>query len=75
MLQIQGQANSSPVKKWLLGYASRRKEAEMNSGIMRNNSLWDKLIFKKVQVRLAPKPLTGACFPTTGAAGKLVRFR
>ncbi|KAG5263906.1 hypothetical protein AALO_G00269950 [Alosa alosa] len=60
--RVHGQA-SSPVKKWLLGFASRRKEAEMNSGIMRNNSIWDKIIFKKVQANLGGRVrlmLTGA---------------
>lgn len=49
VFQIFGQANT-PLKKWILGFAFQRKEAEMMSGIMRRNSLWDKIIFKKVQV-------------------------
>lgn len=46
--KIMGQANSS-VKRWLLGFAYRRKEAELARGIMRKDSIWDRLIFKKVQ--------------------------
>uniref|UniRef100_A0AAR2L6B1 Arachidonate--CoA ligase n=1 Tax=Pygocentrus nattereri TaxID=42514 RepID=A0AAR2L6B1_PYGNA len=46
--KILGQA-STPLKKWILNFAFRRKEAEMMSGIMRRNSFWDKIIFKKVQ--------------------------
>ncbi|XP_053498435.1 long-chain-fatty-acid--CoA ligase 1b [Ictalurus furcatus] len=60
--KIFAQANS-PLKKWILGYAFRRKEAEMMSGIMRRNSLWDKIIFKKVQDSLGGRVrlmLTGA---------------
>nr|XP_006630030.1 PREDICTED: long-chain-fatty-acid--CoA ligase 1 [Lepisosteus oculatus] len=47
--RIFGQANT-PVKRWLLEFASKRKEAELRSGIVRNDSMWDKLIFSKVQV-------------------------
>ncbi|KAG7324463.1 hypothetical protein KOW79_012479 [Hemibagrus wyckioides] len=60
--KIFGQANT-PLKKWILDFAFRRKEAEMMSGIMRRNSLWDKIIFKKVQDSVGGKVrlmLTGA---------------
>uniref|UniRef100_A0A452UCG8 Arachidonate--CoA ligase n=1 Tax=Ursus maritimus TaxID=29073 RepID=A0A452UCG8_URSMA len=46
---IFGQANTT-LKRWLLDFASKRKEAELRSGIIRNNSLWDRLIFHKIQV-------------------------
>ncbi|KAL7858525.1 hypothetical protein AOLI_G00186270 [Acnodon oligacanthus] len=61
--KILGQANT-PLKKWILNFAFRRKEAEMMSGIMRRNTFWDKIIFKKVQASL------GGCvrFILTGAA-------
>ncbi|KAJ8383101.1 hypothetical protein SKAU_G00038790 [Synaphobranchus kaupii] len=49
--KIFGQANT-PLKRWVLQFASRRKEAEMRSGIVRKDSVWDKLIFKKVQATL-----------------------
>ncbi|MBN3319720.1 ACSL1 ligase, partial [Atractosteus spatula] len=49
--RIFGQANT-PVKRWLLEFASKRKEAELRSGIVRNDSMWDKLIFSKVQASL-----------------------
>lgn len=51
-LQVFGQANT-PLKRWLLDFAFRRKEAEMKSGVVRKDSMWDKLIFKKVQVNMA----------------------
>ncbi|XP_063131132.1 long-chain-fatty-acid--CoA ligase 1 isoform X3 [Rattus norvegicus] len=60
--RIFGQANTS-VKRWLLDFASKRKEAELRSGIVRNNSLWDKLIFHKIQSSLGGKVrlmITGA---------------
>ncbi|CAG5992986.1 unnamed protein product [Menidia menidia] len=49
--KIFGQANS-PVKRWLLNFAYRRKQAEMSKGIMRRDSIWDRLIFRKVQASL-----------------------
>ncbi|CAK6965008.1 long-chain-fatty-acid--CoA ligase 5 [Scomber scombrus] len=39
-------------KKWLLNFAVERKFAEVKEGIIRNNSIWDKLIFHKVQESL-----------------------
>ncbi|KAJ8269680.1 hypothetical protein COCON_G00122870 [Conger conger] len=49
--KILGQANT-PLKRWVLQFASSRKQAEMRNGIIRKDSLWDKLIFKKVQASL-----------------------
>ncbi|XP_066523110.1 long-chain-fatty-acid--CoA ligase 1b [Hoplias malabaricus] len=60
--RIYGQA-STPLKKRILEFAFHRKEAEMMSGIMRRNSLWDKLIFKKVQASVGGRVrmmMTGA---------------
>ncbi|TNN84805.1 Long-chain-fatty-acid--CoA ligase 5 [Liparis tanakae] len=42
----------TPFKKWLLNFAVQRKFAEVKEGIIRNDSLWDKLIFHKVQESL-----------------------
>ncbi|XP_004696199.1 long-chain-fatty-acid--CoA ligase 1 isoform X2 [Echinops telfairi] len=52
--RIFGQANTA-VKRWLLDFAYKRKEAELRSGVIRNNSLWDKLIFHKIQSSLGGK--------------------
>lgn len=43
---------TTPFKKWLLNFAVDRKYAEVKEGVIRNNSLWDKLIFNKVQESL-----------------------
>uniref|UniRef100_K7GCL6 Long-chain-fatty-acid--CoA ligase n=1 Tax=Pelodiscus sinensis TaxID=13735 RepID=K7GCL6_PELSI len=60
--KIFGQANTS-LKRWILDFASKRKEAELKSGIIRKNSLWDKLIFHKIQASLGGRVrlmITGA---------------
>ncbi|XP_072002071.1 long-chain-fatty-acid--CoA ligase 6 isoform X3 [Engystomops pustulosus] len=49
--KIFSQADT-PVKRWILEFASRRKEAEVRRGVIRNNSLWDKLLFNRVQASL-----------------------
>ncbi|NXR48062.1 ACSL5 ligase, partial [Hippolais icterina] len=46
--KIQSGANT-PVKRCLLKFAVFMKMAEIKQGIFRNDSIWDKLIFKKVQ--------------------------
>uniref|UniRef100_A0A3B5L2L4 Arachidonate--CoA ligase n=1 Tax=Xiphophorus couchianus TaxID=32473 RepID=A0A3B5L2L4_9TELE len=43
---------TSPFKKWLLKFAAESKYAEVKDGIIRKNSIWDKLIFHKVQESL-----------------------
>uniref|UniRef100_A0A3B5MEI6 Arachidonate--CoA ligase n=1 Tax=Xiphophorus couchianus TaxID=32473 RepID=A0A3B5MEI6_9TELE len=43
---------TSPLQGALLHYAVGRKQAELCRGIVRNNSLWDKLVFKKIQASL-----------------------
>ncbi|XP_009079322.1 PREDICTED: long-chain-fatty-acid--CoA ligase 1 isoform X3 [Acanthisitta chloris] len=52
--KIFGQADTS-LKRWMLDFASKRKEAELRSGIIRNNSFWDKVIFRKIQASLGGK--------------------
>uniref|UniRef100_A0A8B9JV04 Arachidonate--CoA ligase n=1 Tax=Astyanax mexicanus TaxID=7994 RepID=A0A8B9JV04_ASTMX len=42
----------TPFKKWLLNFAIERKHAEVKEGIIRNDSIWDKFIFHKVQESL-----------------------
>ncbi|XP_036241599.1 long-chain-fatty-acid--CoA ligase 5 isoform X3 [Molothrus aeneus] len=46
--KIQSGANT-PVKNFLLKFAVFMKTAEIKQGIIRNDSIWDKLIFKKIQ--------------------------
>ncbi|XP_056264551.1 long-chain-fatty-acid--CoA ligase 1a isoform X2 [Pseudoliparis swirei] len=60
--KIFSQANT-PLKRWLLDFAFSRKEAELKSGVVRRDSIWDTLVFKKVQASLGGRVrliITGA---------------
>ncbi|NWV03068.1 ACSL5 ligase, partial [Ptilonorhynchus violaceus] len=46
--KIQSNANT-PVKQCLLNFAVFMKMAEIKQGIFRNDSIWDRLVFKRVQ--------------------------
>ncbi|XP_061906668.1 long-chain-fatty-acid--CoA ligase 1 isoform X1 [Entelurus aequoreus] len=43
---------TSPLRRALLHYAVKRKQAELGSGVVRNNRLWDKLVFNRIQASL-----------------------
>lgn len=47
--KIQAEVAGSKVKSLLFKMALNSKENELKRGILRNNSFWDKLVFKKVQ--------------------------
>lgn len=47
--KVRSSTENSFVKRNLLKLALRSKESEISQCIIRNNSLWDKLVFKKVQ--------------------------
>nr|KAF6480708.1 hypothetical protein HJG59_010563 [Molossus molossus] len=49
--KIFSQADT-PLKRWLLEFAAKRKQAEVRSGIIRNDSIWDELFFNKIQASL-----------------------
>ncbi|XP_068177134.1 long-chain-fatty-acid--CoA ligase 1a isoform X1 [Antennarius striatus] len=60
--KIFSQADT-PLKKWLLNFAFRRKEAELKNGVVTKTTMWDTLIFKKVQASLGGRVrliITGA---------------
>ncbi|XP_072559777.1 long-chain-fatty-acid--CoA ligase 5 isoform X1 [Paramormyrops kingsleyae] len=53
----------TPLKRCLLNLAVKQKLNEVRQGVIRNNSLWDKLIFSKVQASLGGRVraiITGA---------------
>ncbi|XP_035883183.1 long-chain-fatty-acid--CoA ligase 5 isoform X2 [Phyllostomus discolor] len=52
--KVQNEAKT-PLKKFLLNLAISCKFSEVKRGIIRNNSLWDKLIFAKIQNNLGGK--------------------
>ncbi|XP_065143718.1 long-chain-fatty-acid--CoA ligase 6 isoform X1 [Paramisgurnus dabryanus] len=49
--KIFSQANNS-VKRWLLNFAAKRKGAEVSRGVIRSDSIWDKIFFHKIQASL-----------------------
>ncbi|XP_061606749.1 long-chain-fatty-acid--CoA ligase 6 isoform X4 [Phyllopteryx taeniolatus] len=66
LIEIFSQANS-PLKRCLLNFAAKRKGAEVSSGIIRSNSVWDKIFFSKIQASLGGRLrmiITGAA-PTS----------
>uniref|UniRef100_A0A8C9VJE9 Long-chain-fatty-acid--CoA ligase n=1 Tax=Scleropages formosus TaxID=113540 RepID=A0A8C9VJE9_SCLFO len=42
----------TPFKKWLLNFAIQKKLSEVKRGVIRKDSVWDKLIFHKLQASL-----------------------
>ncbi|GAA6096856.1 long-chain-fatty-acid--CoA ligase 6 isoform X1 [Tachysurus ichikawai] len=64
--KIFTQANT-PVKRWLLTFAAKKKGEEVSCGIIRNDSIWDKIFFSKIQASVGGKlrmVITGAA-PTS----------
>lgn len=47
--KIQNELGRSGMKRMLFNWALRSKEAEIKRGILRKDSLWDRIVFKKVQ--------------------------
>ncbi|XP_052890614.1 long-chain-fatty-acid--CoA ligase 1 isoform X1 [Anopheles moucheti] len=47
--KVFAEVQRSSVKKLLLNMALSSKEAEIKRGIVRRNSIWDKLVFRKIQ--------------------------
>ncbi|MGH0117905.1 UNVERIFIED_CONTAM: hypothetical protein FKN15_074372 [Acipenser sinensis] len=73
LIQIFSQANS-PVKRFLLEFAAKRKAAEVRSNIIRNDSLWDRLFFGKIQASLGGRVrmiVTGAAPASPAVLGFL----
>jgi long-chain acyl-CoA synthetase len=61
---IAGVVAAGGIKKLLFEKALAAKKAELRRGIVRNDSIWDKIVFKKVQATLGGR----VRFVITGAA-------
>ncbi|XP_004763901.2 long-chain-fatty-acid--CoA ligase 5 isoform X1 [Mustela putorius furo] len=61
--KVQNEAKT-PLKKFLLNLAISSKFSEVKKGIIRRDSLWDKIIFAKIQANLGGR----VNFMVTGAA-------
>ncbi|NWY01874.1 ACSL6 ligase, partial [Nothoprocta ornata] len=71
--KIFSQADTS-LKRWMLEFAAKRKKAEVRHGIVRNDSLWDKLFFNKIQASLGGRVrmiVTGAAPASPAVLGFL----
>ncbi|XP_063985043.1 long-chain-fatty-acid--CoA ligase 5 isoform X1 [Diachasmimorpha longicaudata] len=53
--KVQAELQSSFLKRMLFNMGMRSKESEIKKCIIRNNSLWDKLVFKKIQESMGGK--------------------
>ncbi|XP_018566336.1 long-chain-fatty-acid--CoA ligase 5 isoform X2 [Anoplophora glabripennis] len=53
--KVQAEINGSCVKKMLYNMAISAKEKEIKRGIIRNNSFWDLVVFRKVQEGMGGK--------------------
>jgi long-chain acyl-CoA synthetase len=49
--KVMTEVNSSYIKKTLFGWALSSKQKELRRGVVRNNSWWDLIVFRKIQVR------------------------
>lgn len=47
--KIQGEIGRSALKRLIYNMAIKSKEAELKRQVLRKNSIWDKLAFRKVQ--------------------------
>jgi len=47
--KVQSGLNGSSLKRFLFNAAINSKEGELRRGIIRNNTIWDKLVLRKVQ--------------------------
>ncbi|KAJ0003902.1 hypothetical protein NQD34_010116 [Periophthalmus magnuspinnatus] len=64
--KIFSQANT-PLKRCLLNFVAKRKGAEVSRGVIRSDSIWDKIFFSKIQASLGGRLrmiITGAA-PTS----------
>jgi len=71
--KVMSEAAKSGIKRTLLNMALNAKTAELQKKIIRNNSLWDKLVFRKVQESFGGR-LRLMCVGSAPLAGKVLTF-
>lgn len=49
ILQVQAELQRSFLKRMIFNMGMRAKETEIKKSIVRKNSIWDKIVFKKIQ--------------------------
>jgi len=70
---IMAKAKESKLKENLLKYALKRKQMEMEKGIFRNNSMWDKVVFKQVHQKLGGRVRAIFC-GSAPLSGRVMQF-
>lgn len=53
--QVQSELQNSFLKRMLFNMGMRAKETEIKKSIVRMNSIWDKIVFKKIQESMGGK--------------------
>lgn len=53
--KVQVMTKGNKLKSWLLNKALKSKMNELQKGIIRNNSIWDKIVFRSVRNGLGGK--------------------
>jgi len=70
---IMSKAKESKVKENLLKFALKRKQMELEKGIFRNNSMWDKIVFKQIHQRLGGRVRAIFC-GSAPLSGRVMQF-
>jgi len=66
-------AKESKVKENLLKFALKRKQMELEKGIFRNNSMWDKIVFKQMHEKLGGRVRAIFC-GSAPLSGRVMQF-
>lgn len=70
---IMSKAKESKMKENLLKFALKRKQMELEKGIFRNNSLWDKVVFKQMHEKLGGRVRAIFC-GSAPLSGRVMQF-
>lgn len=73
--KVMAGVNESSVKKMLFDMALKSKKRELEKSIIRNNSVYDKLVFKKIQAGLGGRVrlITTGSAPLSGSVMEFLR--